>query len=35
METPVGPNIGLYYSLSVYAQTNEYGFLENPIPFSS
>ncbi len=25
-----GPNIGLINSLSVYAQTNEYGFLETP-----
>ncbi|WP_348260237.1 hypothetical protein, partial [Salmonella enterica] len=28
IETPEGPNIGLIYSLSVYAQTNEYGFLQ-------
>ncbi len=27
---PEGPNIGLINSLSVYAQTNEYGFLETP-----
>ncbi|VFP87117.1 DNA-directed RNA polymerase subunit beta [Candidatus Erwinia haradaeae] len=30
IETPEGPNIGLINSLSVYAQTNEYGFLETP-----
>src|SRR5471030_1686192 len=30
IETPEGPNIGLISSLSVYAQTNEYGFLETP-----
>ncbi|CAL4041965.1 DNA-directed RNA polymerase subunit beta [Buchnera aphidicola (Phyllaphis fagi)] len=30
VETPEGPNIGLINSLSVYAQTNEYGFLETP-----
>ncbi|MGC6746059.1 hypothetical protein ACP0HM_25215 [Escherichia coli] len=29
-KTPEGPNIGLINSLSVYAQTNEYGFLETP-----
>ncbi|XPE57952.1 hypothetical protein ACNKHQ_23540 [Shigella flexneri] len=30
IETPEGPNIGLINSLSVYSQTNEYGFLETP-----
>ena len=30
IETPEGPNIGLINSLSVYAQTNKYGFLETP-----
>ncbi|QCI15739.1 DNA-directed RNA polymerase subunit beta [Buchnera aphidicola] len=30
IETPEGPNIGLINSLSVYAQTNVYGFLETP-----
>ncbi len=30
IETPEGPNIGLINSLSVYAQTNNYGFLETP-----
>ncbi|MCW9057217.1 MAG: DNA-directed RNA polymerase subunit beta, partial [Gammaproteobacteria bacterium] len=30
IETPEGPNIGLINSLSVYAQTNDYGFLETP-----
>ncbi len=30
VETPEGPNIGLINSLSVYAQVNEYGFLESP-----
>ncbi|MDC7708990.1 DNA-directed RNA polymerase subunit beta [Vogesella indigofera] len=30
IETPEGPNIGLINSLSVYARTNEYGFLETP-----
>ena len=30
IETPEGPNIGLINSLSVYARTNEYGFLESP-----
>ncbi|MGB0496664.1 MAG: DNA-directed RNA polymerase subunit beta, partial [Kangiellaceae bacterium] len=28
IETPEGPNIGLINSLSSYARTNEYGFLE-------
>ena len=28
--TPEGPNIGLINSLSVYARTNDYGFLETP-----
>ena len=28
IETPEGPNIGLINSLSVYARTNQYGFLE-------
>jgi DNA-directed RNA polymerase subunit beta len=30
IETPEGPNIGLINSLSVYARTNLYGFLETP-----
>ncbi len=30
IETPEGPNIGLINSLSVYARTNAYGFLETP-----
>jgi DNA-directed RNA polymerase subunit beta len=30
IETPEGPNIGLINSLAIYAQTNEYGFLETP-----
>lgn len=30
IETPEGPNIGLINSLAVYAQTNNYGFLETP-----
>ncbi|QJC35790.1 DNA-directed RNA polymerase subunit beta [Enterobacteriaceae endosymbiont of Donacia sparganii] len=30
IETPEGPNIGLINSLSIYARTNEYGFLESP-----
>ena len=30
IETPEGPNIGLINSLSTYARTNEYGFLETP-----
>ncbi|MDD2865568.1 MAG: DNA-directed RNA polymerase subunit beta, partial [Methylococcales bacterium] len=30
IETPEGPNIGLINSLSVYARTNHYGFLETP-----
>jgi len=30
IETPEGPNIGLINSLSVFARTNEYGFLETP-----
>ncbi|MDF1678143.1 MAG: DNA-directed RNA polymerase subunit beta, partial [Legionellaceae bacterium] len=30
IETPEGPNIGLINSLSVYARTNEYGFIETP-----
>ncbi|QJC32169.1 DNA-directed RNA polymerase subunit beta [Enterobacteriaceae endosymbiont of Donacia versicolorea] len=33
IETPEGPNIGLINSLSVYARTNEYGFLETPYRF--
>ena len=32
IETPEGPNIGLINSLSVYARTNDYGFLETPLP---
>jgi DNA-directed RNA polymerase subunit beta len=31
IETPEGPNIGLINSLSIYARTNEYGFLETPL----
>ena len=31
IETPEGPNIGLINSLSVYARTNDYGFLETLI----
>ncbi|MFU8925327.1 DNA-directed RNA polymerase subunit beta [Acinetobacter puyangensis] len=30
IETPEGPNIGLINSLSVYAKTNNFGFLETP-----
>ncbi len=30
IETPEGPNIGLINSLSVYARTNQFGFLEAP-----
>ncbi|MDP8233343.1 MAG: DNA-directed RNA polymerase subunit beta [Candidatus Saelkia tenebricola] len=30
IETPEGPNIGLITSLSLYAQVNEFGFLETP-----
>ncbi|MDH5191995.1 MAG: DNA-directed RNA polymerase subunit beta, partial [Gammaproteobacteria bacterium] len=30
IETPEGPNIGLINSLSLFARTNEYGFLETP-----
>src|SRR5512138_497973 len=30
IEAPEGPNIGLINSLSVYARTNQYGFLETP-----
>ncbi|WP_108649133.1 DNA-directed RNA polymerase subunit beta [Dongshaea marina] len=30
IETPEGPNIGLINSLSLYARTNEFGFLETP-----
>ncbi len=30
IETPEGPNIGLINSLSIYARTNRYGFLETP-----
>jgi len=30
IETPEGPNIGLINSLSIYAKTNSYGFLETP-----
>jgi len=30
IETPEGPNIGLINSLSVFARTNAYGFLETP-----
>jgi len=30
IETPEGPNIGLINSLSVFARTNDFGFLETP-----
>ncbi len=30
IETPEGPNIGLINSLSTYARSNKYGFLETP-----
>src|SRR6059036_1059547 len=30
IETPEGPNIGLISSLSCYARTNEFGFIETP-----
>lgn len=30
IETPEGPNIGLINSLSLFARTNDYGFLESP-----
>ena len=30
IETPEGPNIGLISSLSTYARTNRFGFLETP-----
>ena len=30
IETPEGPNIGLLSSLSSYARTNAYGFIESP-----
>ena len=30
IETPEGPNIGLINSMSVFARTNNYGFLESP-----
>jgi DNA-directed RNA polymerase subunit beta len=30
IETPEGPNIGLINSLALYAQVNEYGFIETP-----
>jgi DNA-directed RNA polymerase subunit beta len=30
IETPEGPNIGLINTLSTYARTNNYGFLETP-----
>ncbi len=30
IETPEGPNIGLINSLSTYARTNRFGFLESP-----
>ena len=30
IETPEGPNIGLLGSLSTYARTNDYGFIETP-----
>ncbi len=30
IETPEGPNVGLINSLAIYAQINEYGFIETP-----
>ena len=30
IETPEGPNIGLISSLSLYAQVNDFGFIETP-----
>jgi DNA-directed RNA polymerase subunit beta len=30
IETPEGPNIGLINSLAVFAQANDFGFLETP-----
>jgi DNA-directed RNA polymerase subunit beta len=30
IETPEGPNIGLISSMALYAQINQYGFLETP-----
>ena len=30
IETPEGPNIGLISSLTIYAQINDYGFIETP-----
>jgi DNA-directed RNA polymerase subunit beta len=30
IETPEGPNIGLISSLSIFAQSNEFGFIETP-----
>ena len=30
IETPEGPNIGLISSLSIYAQINQFGFIETP-----
>ena len=30
IETPEGPNIGLINSLSTYARTDKYGFIETP-----
>ena len=30
IESPEGPNIGLINSMSLYARTNEFGFLETP-----
>ncbi len=30
IETPEGPNIGLISSLTIYAQVNDYGFIETP-----
>jgi len=30
IETPEGPNIGLIASLAIFAQVNEYGFIETP-----
>jgi DNA-directed RNA polymerase subunit beta len=30
IETPEGPNIGLFNSLATYARVNQYGFIESP-----
>ena len=34
IETPEGPNIGLINSLSTYARTDKYGFIETPRSFN-